>query len=106
MAWNSFKAVVDGFLGNRKAENYNDLVDNLLSSYKKLGCRLSLNMLHSHLDFFPESLRATSDEQGERFHQDISSMEKRYQGKCTPAMMRDFCWFLMREDDQMHKRSK
>ena len=81
MARDSWKAVVDGFLGNRKAENYHDLVDNLLSSYKKLGCRMSLkiHMLHSHLDFFPENLGATSDEQGERFHQDINSTKKCYQ---------------------------
>ena len=36
---------------------------------------------HSHLDFFPPNLGAVSDEQGERFHQDIAIMEKRYQRK-------------------------
>ena len=28
--WDSFKFVVKGFLGNRRAENYEDLVNNLL----------------------------------------------------------------------------
>jgi len=42
---------------------------------------LKIHFLHSHLDFFPESCGAVSDEHGERFHQDISSMEKSYQGK-------------------------
>jgi len=37
--------------------------------------------LESHLDFFPENLGKVSDEHGERFHQDILAMEKRYQGK-------------------------
>ncbi|UYV65367.1 hypothetical protein LAZ67_3004081 [Cordylochernes scorpioides] len=46
-----------------------------------LGCNMSLKIhfLHSHLDFFPDNLGAVSDEHGERFHQAISSMEKRYQ---------------------------
>ncbi|UYV63953.1 hypothetical protein LAZ67_2006122 [Cordylochernes scorpioides] len=50
---------------------------------KALGCNMSLKIhfLHSHLDFFPDNLGAVSDEHGERFHQDISGMEKRYQGK-------------------------
>ena len=37
VAWDSFKSVVKGFLGNRKAENYEELVSNLLQSYQKLG---------------------------------------------------------------------
>jgi len=44
---------------------------------------LKIHFLHSHLDFFPENCGVVSDENGERFHQDISSMEKRYQGKGT-----------------------
>ncbi|UYV68012.1 Transposase [Cordylochernes scorpioides] len=47
---------------------------------------LKIHFLHSHLDFFPDNLGAVSDEHGERFHQDISSMEKRYQESmcCSP----------------------
>jgi len=40
--WESFKFVVNGFLGNRRAQNYEDLVNNLLQSYQKLGCNMSL----------------------------------------------------------------
>ena len=43
--WDSFKFVVKGFLGNRRAQNYGDLVNNLLQSYNKL------HFLHLHLDF-------------------------------------------------------
>ena len=51
--WNSFKFVIKGFLGNRRAQNYEDLVNNRLQSYQKLGCNMSLKIhfLHSHLDF-------------------------------------------------------
>jgi len=40
-----------------------------------------IHFLHSHLNFFPPSLVAVSDEHGERFQQDISTTEKRYAGK-------------------------
>ncbi|UYV62447.1 hypothetical protein LAZ67_2000627 [Cordylochernes scorpioides] len=82
-AWNSFRNVCKNFLGSVKVENYRDIVNDLLLSYKALGCNMSLKIhfLHSHLDFFPDNLGAVSDEHGERFHQAISSMEKRYQGE-------------------------
>ena len=53
-AWDSFKFVVKGFLGNRRAQNYEELVNNLLQSYQKMGCNMSLKIhfLHSDLDFF------------------------------------------------------
>jgi len=97
-AWDSFKFVVKGFLGNRRAEIYEELVNNLLQIYQKLGCNMSLNIhfLHSHLEFFPENCCAVSDEYGEHFHQDISSMEKRYQGKWNCAMLPDYCWTMAR----------
>jgi len=57
-AWYSFKFVVKGFLGNRRAQNYEELVNNLLQSYQKLCYNMSLkiHLLHSHLDFFPREL--------------------------------------------------
>ena len=89
-AWESFKFVVEGILGNRRAQNYEELVNYLSQSYQKLGYNktLKLHFLHFHMHFFPENCSAVSDENGEHFHQDISSMERRYQGKwncvCSP----------------------
>lgn len=99
LAWNSFVQVSTNFLGCTKAENYKDLVDNLLQCYERLGCNMSLKIhfLHSHLDFFPENCGAVSDEHGERFHQEISKMEQRYQGKWSESMLADYCWTLIRE---------
>ena len=56
--WDSFKLLVKGFLGNRRPQNYEELANNLLQSYQKLGCNMSLKIdfLHSHLDFFPRKL--------------------------------------------------
>ena len=62
---------------------------------------LKINFLHSHLDFFPENCGAVSDEHGERSHQDISLMEKRYEGKWNCAMLADYCWSLARDIPNM-----
>ena len=87
-AWLSFKRICKDFLGNHKAAKYQDVVQDLVTSYKAMGCNMSLKIhfLESHLDFFffffpPENLGEVSDEHDERFHQDIMAMEKRYQGK-------------------------
>ena len=42
---------------------------------------LEINMMHSHLDFFSENMGAVSYEHGERFHQGIATIEKRFKGK-------------------------
>ena len=98
-AWSSFVNAVKFFLEKHKAENHHQLIENMLKSYEKMGCRMSLKMyfLHSHLDFFPANLGAVSDEHGERFHQQISIMENRYQGNFNPSMIGDYCWFLQTE---------
>lgn len=99
VAWDAFKEVVKNFLGNHRAPNYVELVNRLLAAYCDLQCNMSLKIhfLDSHLDFFPENLGAVSDEHGERFHQQIATIEKRYQGKWIPAMLGDYCWTLKRE---------
>jgi len=63
---------------------------------------LKTHFLHSHFDFFfPANCQALSDENGERFHQDISLMEKRYEGKWNCAMLADYCWTLARDAPSM-----
>ena len=59
------------------------MVADLLQCYKATGCSVSLKVhfLDCHLDFLPENLSTVSDEHRERFHQDISTTERRYQGK-------------------------
>ena len=82
-ASDAFRLVSTDFLGNVRAENYKELIEDMLSLYHRLGCDMSLkiHMLHSHLDFFPNNCGMVSEEQGERFHQEIATMEKRYQEK-------------------------
>ena len=40
VAWDSFKFVAKGLFGNRRVQNYEELVNNLLQSYQKLGCNM------------------------------------------------------------------
>ncbi|CAG9839746.1 unnamed protein product [Diabrotica balteata] len=77
-ALSSFVEVIDGFLGNNESPNYKEIVANMVENYKKLGCNLSVKLYF--LDFFglfSENLRAVSENQEERFHQDIKAMERR-----------------------------
>jgi hypothetical protein len=61
---------------------------------------LKVHFLDSHLNFFPENLGAVNNEHGERFSQDISTVEKRYQDKWSNIILADYCWALIREVPQ------
>ena len=98
-AWKAFILVVKNFLGNNKARNYAELVNNMLTAFRNLGCNMSVKMhnLFSHMDRFPEYLGSMSDEQGERFHQELKEMETRYQGRRDAVTMADYSWNLKRD---------
>ena len=98
-AWASYLAVIENFLGNHKSENYMEVVNEMLNSFESLGCNMSIKVhyLHSHLECFPENLSDFSEEQGERSHQDIKTLENRYQGRCDMHMMADYCWSLEKD---------
>ena len=69
-AWESFVSVVKGFLGNHKASNFKDMVEELVNAYEKMDRRMSLKLhiLHSHIDEFKEdNLGDYSAEQGKGF---------------------------------------
>jgi hypothetical protein len=58
------------------------------------------------LEFFPENLGAVSEEQAERFHQDIKKMERRYQGRWNDNTMSDYGWTLHREIPEISYKRK
>jgi hypothetical protein len=79
----------------------------MLDKFKELGCTMSLNVnfLDSHFDYFTANLGAENEEQGERFHQDIKEMERRYQGWWNVSMMADYCCILQwKIPEGLHKR--
>lgn len=100
-AWFAFRNVAQEFLGNYKSPIYKEMVKNLLDCYEKMGCRMNvkLHFLKNHLDFFPNNLGALSEEQGERFHQELKDYESRYVGKCSIGVLADYCWGLVRDSD-------
>jgi hypothetical protein len=58
------------------------------------------------LEFFPKNLGAVSEDQGERFHQDIKEMERIYQGWRNVNMMVDYCWTLHSEIPEISYKRK
>ena len=70
-----------------------------MHNFPALGARMSTKMhfLNSHLDYFPENCGDYSEEQDERFHQDMRMMEERYQGRWNINMLADYCWCLKRD---------
>ncbi|CAH1979252.1 unnamed protein product [Acanthoscelides obtectus] len=72
---------------------------NMLKKFKSLGCLMSLKVdfLNSHLDYFPNNLGDISEEQCERFHQDIKL--KHNQGHRNTS---NYCWSHHRK---VHQRN-
>jgi hypothetical protein len=59
------------------------------------------------LEFLNENTGAVSDELGERFHEDISYIGKKYSGKWSPNIMADSCLSLIKATPTgEHKRQK
>jgi len=54
-------------LGNHKAEDYRDMVADLVQSYKAMVCNMSskVHFLDYHFDLLPENLGAVSNEHEE-----------------------------------------
>ena len=54
-AWSSFVSLVKNFLGNHKALNSVELIENMFTKYQEMGANMSIivHFLHSHLDRFP-----------------------------------------------------
>ena len=82
-AWKSFVSVVEGFSGNHKANNFREIVKELVDAYAKMGCRMSLKLhvLHSHIDKFKDNMGDYLDEQDERFQQDLKLFKERNEGQ-------------------------
>jgi hypothetical protein len=105
-AWRAFENTC--ILGNIRSPIYIEIMEELLDAYKAMECNMSLKIhfLHSHLHFFPPNLEAMSVEHGERFHQDIAQMERRYSGKWN-EMLANYCRTLQQKiSEEEYKRKK
>ena len=103
-----FKLMIQNFLGNKKVNNYRQLVEELRQNYRKLCANMSMKMHfpHSHLGNIFENCGYLSDEQSETFHQHIQVMEEICQGCWKKRMMADYCWSLKRDKLYQHHLKK
>lgn len=76
-AWEAFIDCINNFFGNFKSPNYKSIVERLMKAMKDMGCRMTVKVhfLDAHIDYFSENLGELSEEQGGRFHQEISRFE-------------------------------
>ena len=103
----SFGDVTKNFLGYKKAQNYENLVSNMLLAFHYLGYKTSIKVhfLFSHLDKSPENVGSVSDEQGERFHQDLMTVEECFQGRWDCHKLVDYCCSIKRDcPEKVYKR--
>ena len=105
--WLSCISLCENFLGNKRSANYIEVINEFLEAYGEMGCNMSIKIhfLLSHLGFFAENLGQLNDKQGERFHQEISAIEKHFEGRSQVKMQANYCWSLEHEiDDSFCKR--
>ena len=100
-AWKNVKDLIKNVLGNSRASNWKEIVQNTICSFKPLEVRMSLKVhfLHCHADKFAEQTPLESDEHGERFHQITARLENWYSGKKLDSLLGDICWNLIEEYD-------
>ena len=101
-AWRGLVEVVQNFVGNRRAPDFEEVVQNIIDAYQRLGANISIKVhfLHNYFDQFPANFSDVSDEQGECFHQDIKEIETRYQGRWDVRIMADYCWSINRDNSK------
>jgi hypothetical protein len=98
-AWIVLKDVISKFLGNYSDQNYKKHHKAHARQIQRIGLQHEpeSSFLASHLDCFSANLGAISEEEGERLHQDIREMERRYQGRWNVSIMTYYCWIWQQE---------
>ncbi|GBM38649.1 hypothetical protein AVEN_37448-1 [Araneus ventricosus] len=101
--WEAFYQVSTNFLGNDKAENYKDLFEDILAIFEDFSCNMSLKIhfLDSRFNSFPDNCGQVSDEHGERFHQDIANIEKRFSKSQLQSKLRLANYLFFHTDQQV-----
>ena len=103
-----FQTNLPQVLISHKAENFEDVVANLLHSYNLLLCKMSLKVhfFESHFKIFHKNLGDVSDDHGERFQQDIDIIEKRFKKKYSVGMLQDYFLSIKRDTSELLHESQ
>ena len=104
--------MVKNFLGNCRAEYYEELVEKLSKILEDTGAKISVkvHVLYNPQDKFSDNCGNVINEQGEWFHQIIKTIKNHYQGWWDKWMMGDYCWSTKKDlnniehDRQTRKR--
>lgn len=88
-------SVVWNLLEVQRAENYADLINNMLTAYQRKGCRCLFKSTSGILTLIPHvilpmDLVAISDDKSERFPHDISEMALRLSSAKTELVVITF----------------
>ena len=80
----------------------------MLISFEAQGCNMSLKVhfLHSDVNYFPENLGAYSENQVERFHKDLITIEKCNQERLHVHIIAYYYWGLKKETSNAGNRKR
>lgn len=108
--WLQFSAVVNGFLGKKRDENYVELIQELKKSMKenRIKCTPKVHILLCHYNQFAESNSDFSEEAGEKFHHEMyAQMEKfKVSNKNLNRVLADYFWRLTRSPESKAVKRK
>ena len=82
------------FLDNTEDSDYKRIAENMLTYFQVLGCRKSLKAhFYMHTEYFLESPGDLMEENDERFHQKMKTMEAMHLERWDVTMMANYCWY-------------
>jgi hypothetical protein len=89
------KRICNDLLGYHKVANYQDVVQDLLTSVKAMGCNMSLKMhfLESYLDSFSPKISVKSAKNTVKdFTKTLRLWKRRTNANEPLSMLADYCW--------------
>lgn len=107
-AFSAFRSVCEQFLGNRKEQNFEEIVRNMLQCFSNLNVNVSLkiHLLICHLHRFPDNCGDFSDEHGEKFHQTLKKFQDRFKSKNTDVKMLSAYHFTIKKYESSVSHSR
>ena len=108
LAWGKVVEVIQNFLGNHRAKDYEKTVAQMSSALKNCNVLMNakIHYIHNHLNKFSSNCGQYSEEHGERFHQDIAPIEKRYKGKNLIHMLGEYTWSLCHDEQNVENKRR
>jgi len=106
-AWLSSKKICKDFLGNHKAANYQDVAQDLLTSYKAMQYESENPLYGITPGFFSQEISAKLvTNMVKDFTKTLWLWKKQCQGKWTSSVLADYCWTLKRDVPDAKYRQK